>query len=110
MAIEVVVERAAGLDIGKASLTACGCRAHAVAGGCTSASSTMTAQLLELAGWLAGHGVTRVGMESTSEYWMNEFVRLAETYRGHDPDLGSRDLATSGRDTLPSAVQRECQS
>ncbi len=30
---------------------------------------TMTRDLVELAGWLAGHGVTQLAMESTGVYW-----------------------------------------
>jgi transposase len=35
--------------------------------------STMTADLLALADWLAGHGVTQVAMESTGIYWKPVF-------------------------------------
>jgi transposase len=31
--------------------------------------TTMTADLLVLADWLGEHGITRVGMESTADYW-----------------------------------------
>lgn len=71
MAIDVVVARAAGLDIAKASLVAC-VRVPDDAGGWRVRKRkfvTTTAGLRELADWLAGFQVTRVGMESTSSYW-----------------------------------------
>ena len=57
MGIDVVVTRAAGLDIAKASLVAC-VRVPAPSGGFQTIKkkfSTVTAGLLELAAWLAGH-------------------------------------------------------
>lgn len=79
MAIEVVVARCAGLDIAKASLVACvsvpsqrgaGYRIY------KRKFATTTAGLLVLRDWLAEHGVTRVGMESTSDYWKPVFYVL----------------------------------
>lgn len=78
MAIETVVERSAGLDIAKASLVAC-IRTPASGGGWQVSKrkfSTMTADLLDLANWLREHEVTRVGMESTSDYWRAVFYLL----------------------------------
>ncbi|NES12269.1 IS110 family transposase [Micromonospora sp. PPF5-17] len=80
--MDVVVERAAGLDIAKGSLVACvrvprdggGYRVH------KRKFSTLTAGLLELAGWLAEHEVTRVGMESTSDYWKPVFYLLEDQF------------------------------
>ena len=68
MAIEVVTQRVAGLDIAKASLVACvrvpgprkGWQLH------KRKFATTTKELLELLAWLSEHQVTRVGMESTS--------------------------------------------
>jgi transposase len=71
VAIRVVVERSGGLDIGKASLVAC-VQVPDARGGWQVFSrkfSTMTVDLLALRDWLVGHGVTRVGMESTGAYW-----------------------------------------
>ena len=82
MAIDVVVQRAAGLDIAKASLVAC-VRVPREGGGCRVVKrkfSTVTAGLLELAQWLAEHGVTRVGMESTSDYWKPAFFLLEDRF------------------------------
>jgi transposase len=78
VAIDVVVQRAAGLDIAKASLVACA-RTPNPAGGWKIEKKkfvTTTRGLLELAGWLAHRGVTRVGMESTSDYWKPVFYLL----------------------------------
>ena len=74
MGIDVVVQRAAGIDIAKASLVAC-VRVPASGGGWVTHKrmfSTMTSDLLALAAWLAEHEVTRVGMESTSNYVRHE--------------------------------------
>lgn len=79
MGIDVVVQRVAGLDIGKAQLAACvrvprphggGWKTHKRTFGTTSR------QLLALADWLVEHQVTRVGMESTSDYWRPVFYTL----------------------------------
>src|SRR3954462_11840765 len=78
MAIDTVVQRAAGLDIAKASLVAC-IRIPDGEGGWQIAKrkfTTMTADLLALADWLGEHGITRVGMESTADYWRPVFYLL----------------------------------
>lgn len=71
-------ERAAGVDIGKAEAVAAvrvpgpgGRRMQEVR-----SFPTTRKGLEELAGWLEGHGVTRVGMESTSDYWKPVFFTL----------------------------------
>jgi hypothetical protein len=70
---ELHVERVAALDLGKAALEACvrvphqskpGRRLQEVRG-----YATTTGALLALADWLHSWGVTRVVMESTSDYW-----------------------------------------
>lgn len=71
-------ERVAGLDIAKAELVAAvrvpgrgGRRMQEVR------SFAVTRRgLEELADWLEGHGVTRIGMESTSDYWKPVFFTL----------------------------------
>lgn len=75
---EQIVERVAALDIGKAELVCCvrvpgprGQRMQEVR-----TVPTMTADLLGLADWLAGLGVTRVVMEATSDYWKPPFYVL----------------------------------
>jgi transposase len=78
MAIDVVVQRAAGLDIAKASLVACA-RTPNPGGGWKIEKKkfiTTTRGLLQLADWLAERQITRVGMESTSDYWKPVFYTL----------------------------------
>jgi transposase len=79
MAIRTVVDRAAGLDIAKASLAAC-VRVPAGRGWRTEKRifSTTTAGLLDLADWLAGYRVRLVGMESTGRYWKPVFYLLEQ--------------------------------
>lgn len=80
MAIGTVVTRCAGLDIAKASLVAC-VRVPDAKGGWRVIKrkfATMTDDLLALAGWLAEHEVTRVGMESTSDYWRPVYYMLED--------------------------------
>ena len=82
MTIETVIERSAGLDIAKASLVAC-VRVPKPGGGWRVSKrrfSTMTADLGALAEWLATHEVTRVGMESTSDYWRPVFYMLEDRF------------------------------
>jgi transposase len=68
----------AGLDVHKATVVACVRRAEA--GGRTRKEvrtfGTMTADLLALADWLAGAGVTHAAMESTGVYWKPVFHLL----------------------------------
>jgi transposase len=77
---ELHVERVAALDLGKAALEACvrvpheskpGRRMQEVRG-----YATTTGALLELADWLQSWGVTRVVMESTSDYWKGVYWLL----------------------------------
>ena len=77
---DVIVERVAGLDVGKSEVVCCvrvpdraspGRRAQEVR-----TSSTMTGALFSLAQWLRELGVTRVVMESTSDYWKPVFYVL----------------------------------
>src|SRR3954453_21324694 len=78
MAIETVVSRSAGLDIAKASLVAC-IRVPEPGGGWKISKrkfTTMTADLLVLADWLAEHEIARIGLESTGDYWRPVFYIL----------------------------------
>jgi transposase len=80
--IDVVVARAAGLDLAKASLAAC-VRIPAAGGGWQVIKrkfSTTSAGLSALADWLGGHGIERVGMESTSDYWKPVYYRLEDQF------------------------------
>ena len=74
------LERVAALDIGKATLEACvrvpskdnpARRAQEVR-----SFGTTKREILSLAAWLSGHRVSKVVMESTSDYWKAPFFRL----------------------------------
>ena len=87
--VEEVVARVAALDVGKSEVVCClrvpdrlrdGGRAQEVRG-----FTTMTASLLTMAEWLREYGVTRVVMESTSDYWKPPFYVLEAA--GFDPWL-----------------------
>src|SRR6202008_2930964 len=71
--VELVVQRVAALDLGKATLEACmrmphpskpGRRMQEIRG-----YATTTAALLEMAVWVRQWGIERAVMESTSDYW-----------------------------------------
>jgi transposase len=68
--MELVVQRAAGLDVHKRSVTAC-VRVPDEHGWNTEVRTfrTFTPTLEALASWLEGHGVTHVAMEATGIYW-----------------------------------------
>jgi hypothetical protein len=83
--MDVVFERVAGLDIGKASVTVCvrtptptpragrsGRRSE------TRTFRTMTRSLQVMADWLVSQGVTIAAMESTATYWKPVFYCLEE--------------------------------
>src|SRR6478609_7837135 len=78
--VELVVQRVAALDLGKAALEACmrvphsskpGRRMQEIRG-----YATTTAALLEMAIWLRQWGIERVVMESTSDYWKGVYYLL----------------------------------
>ena len=77
---ELHVERVAALDLGKAALEACVRVPHASKPGRrlqeVRGYATTTAALLALADWLHSLGVTRVVMESTSDYWKGVYWLL----------------------------------
>lgn len=69
--VELIVERCAGLDVGKEEVVAA-VRTPGVGSGRRQeirTFSTFTAGLESLAGWLAAEGVTQVVMEATGQYW-----------------------------------------
>src|SRR3954469_18214980 len=75
-----IVERVAALDIGKAEVVCC-VRVPSPTGSARRPQAvktypTMTRSLLALGEWLTGRGVTRVVMETTSEYWKPPFYLL----------------------------------
>jgi transposase len=69
--MEILHPRCAGLDVHKKTVVAC-VRAITEGGEVLTEArtfGTVTADLLALADWLAGAGVTHVAMESTGVYW-----------------------------------------
>jgi transposase len=77
-----MVERCAGLDVHRDTVTACvrlpgedGERSEEVR-----TFGTTTRQLLALRDWLAGLGVTVVGLESTGVYWKPVYYILEEDF------------------------------
>ena len=79
--VEILVERCAGIDIGKADLKACvrvpdprGRRRQE-----TRTFATTTGELLRLRDWLAEQQITVVGMEATRDYWKPVFYLLEDT-------------------------------
>ena len=78
--MDVMVERVAGLDIGKAIVVVCvripGPDGRRVAE--TRTFRTMSRSLALMADWLVGCGVTLAAMESTATYWKPVFYCLEE--------------------------------
>jgi transposase len=78
--VELVVQRVAALDLGKATLEACMRVPHSSKPGRRMqeirAYATTTAALLEMAIWLRQWGIERVVMESTSDYWKGVYYLL----------------------------------
>jgi transposase len=70
--MDVIVERCAGLDVGKDEVVGC-VRTPAPSGRGRSSELrtflTFTSGLEELADWLSANGVTEVVMEATGQYW-----------------------------------------
>jgi transposase len=79
--VEVIVERPAGLDVHKASVTAC-VRGPAAAGRAEHVESfaTTVEGLLVLADWLDAHGATQVAMEATGVYWKPVWAILEDRF------------------------------
>jgi transposase len=75
-----IVERVAGLDVHKKTVSVC-VRLPGPRGGRTQevrTFGTTTAELFALRDWLVSQGVTEVGMESTGVYWKPVFYILEE--------------------------------
>ncbi len=64
--MDVVIERACGMDVHKDNITACVMTAE---GKEIQTFSTKTVFLLQLVNWIKQHNCTHVAMESTSVYW-----------------------------------------
>ena len=79
--MEVTYPACAGLDVHKKTVVACVLVSGPTAEPHqeTRTFATMTADLLALADWLAGQGVTHVAMESTGEYWKPVYNLLEGT-------------------------------
>jgi len=80
--MDVIVERVAGLDVHKASVTAC-VRVPGAAGKRdehTATFATTVPALLVLADWLAAHAVTQVAMEATGVYWKPVWAILEDRF------------------------------
>jgi transposase len=80
--MEKIVERLAGLDVHKSSLTAC---VRYPGEGDERSSEirtfgTTTKQLLALRDWLKGFGVTLVAMEATGVYWKSPYYLLEDDF------------------------------
>jgi transposase len=81
--MELLIERCAGLDVHKASVTAT-VRVPDQAGGRrqqTRSFPATTAGLVLLGDWLASFGVTVVGMESTGVYWRPVYYLLEDDFQ-----------------------------
>ena len=80
--MEQLIERCAGLDVHKQTVTAC----VRVPGTARAREShvrrfgTTSADLLALRDWLETHGVTHVAMESTGVYWKPVYYILEERF------------------------------
>ena len=81
--MDVTVERCAGLDVHKATITGC---IRSPGPGRTRAQvtqtfGTTTPDLLALRDWLTAHAVTDVAMESTGVYWKPVYYVLEDAFR-----------------------------
>ena len=78
--MDTIIERCAGLDIGKKTLTACVRAPDGKGGrsGVVRTYPTTTRHLLMLRDWLVEQKVTLVAMESTSTYWKPVFYLLED--------------------------------
>src|SRR5512132_3316710 len=93
---EQIVERVAAIDVAKASGMVCTRMPHATRAGKRSTRvwqvASTTNQILELADQLAGEGIERVVVESTSDYW-RPFVYVLEARRPKTDPLDAVWLA-----------------
>jgi transposase len=79
--VEVVVERCAGIDIGKRDVKAC---IRVLESGRWRVEvrtfTTMTRDLLRLRDWLASEAITTAGMEATGAYWKPVYYLLEDAF------------------------------
>lgn len=86
--MDLMVERCAGVDIGKDEVVACvrtPCPSGRGRHKETRTFSSFTSQLEAMADWFAAEGVTEVVMEATGSYWKSPWYVLEE--RGFDLKL-----------------------
>jgi transposase len=79
--VELIVERCAGIDIGKDEVVACvRTPGRGGRGRCkqTRTFTSFTGELEAMADWFAGEGVTEVVMEATGSYWKPVWYVLEE--------------------------------
>ena len=80
--MDILYTRCAGLDVHKKTIVAClltpGSRGRPTR--TVRTFSTMTADLLTLAGWLGAAGCTHVAMESTGVFWKPIFTLLEHSF------------------------------
>lgn len=83
MAMTVLYERCAGLDVHKASVVACSLLTAATGKASRQVRTfpTTTAGLLALADWLRSQAGTHVAMESTGIYWRPVFSILEDSFQ-----------------------------
>jgi transposase len=80
--MQLLIERCAGLDVHRDTVAAC-VRAPDGGGGRTQqvrTFATTPSQVQRLSLWLAAHGVTVVGMESTGVYWRPVYYLLEDDF------------------------------
>jgi transposase len=97
--MEVLYERVAGLDIGKATLTVC-VRTPGPRGGRraeTRTYSTMTRSLQVMRDWLLECGVTIAAMESTSTYWKGARYKTCGKSNSRSGSAAARMARRRGR-------------
>jgi transposase len=109
--MEVLVDRCAGIDIGKSDMKVCvrtpGRRAGTRHGEVRTFKTT-TAGILDARDWLTGEQVTRVGMESTGVYWKPIYLVLEEAMECWVLNAGHLKRVP-GRKTDVSDAQWICQ-
>jgi len=94
--MNVLIERACGLDIHKKSITACIMTSK---GKEVETFNTKTCYLIEMVDWIKEHGCTHVAMESTGVYW-KPVVNLLEAEAIEFLVVNAKDMkAVPGRKT-----------
>jgi transposase len=96
ISMDVVIERACGIDVHKDNITAC---IMTPEGKGIKTFSTKTGFLLQLVDWIKQHNCNQVAMESTSVYW-NPIVNLLEAENNEFLVANAQHMkAVSGRKT-----------